>query len=187
MVTNMPDIHRLIHMSSRCAAALLVICGQPATSAGTDCAAAGGDHAATVSGARRSDADPAYTLAQWIDALAVAESGNREWIAHQDRDGGYNYGCLQFRERTFRHFVTKFNLAPNAERDEVMNLIYDCAFQKRLALRMLRESPENWKHWKKTARRIGLPPGASAACDADVAPVIRPLSEIKDRSTSQQP
>jgi hypothetical protein len=68
-----------------------------------------------------------------------------------------------------------------------MNLIYDCAFQKRLALRMLRESPENWKHWKKTARRIGLPPGASAACDADTAPAIRPLSEIKDRSTSQQP
>jgi hypothetical protein len=35
----MRDIHRLIHMSSRCAAALLVICGQPATSAEADCAA----------------------------------------------------------------------------------------------------------------------------------------------------
>jgi hypothetical protein len=166
----MRDIHRLIHVSSRCAAAFLVICGQPATSGETDCAAAGGDRAAAVSGARRSDADPAQTLAQWIDTLAIAESGNREWIAHQDRDGGYNYGCLQFRERTFRHFVRKFNLAPNAEPDAVMNLIYDCAFQKRLALRMLRENPENWKHWKKTVRQIGLPPGAIAACDADTAP-----------------
>src|SRR6266403_343320 len=163
----MRDFHRLIHMSSRCAAAFLVVWGQPATPGGTDCAAAVGDHTATVSAAPHSPADPAQTLAQWIEALAIAESGNREWIAHQDRDGGYNYGCLQFRERTFRHFVRKFNLAPNAEPDAVMNLIYDCAFQKRLALRMLRENPENWKHWKKTVRQIGLPPGAIAACDAD--------------------
>jgi hypothetical protein len=184
VTTSMRDIHRLIHMSSRCAAAFLVICGQPATSGETDCIATGGDDTGALSAAPRSAADPAPTLAQWIDALAVAESGNREWIAHQDRDGGYNYGCLQFRERTFRHFVTKFNLVPNAEQDEVMNLIYDCAFQKRLALRMLRENPENWKHWKKTVRRIGLPPGASAACDADTAP---PLSEIKDRGRSHQP
>ena len=166
----MCDIHRLIQMSSRCAAAFLFFCGHPPAFGETDCAVASGDHAAAVSGARRSDADPAQTLAQWIDTLAIAESGNREWIAHQDRDGGYNYGCLQFRERTFRHFVMKFNLAPNAEPGEVMNLIYDCAFQKRLALRMLRENPENWKHWKKTVRRIGLPPGASAACDVDIAP-----------------
>jgi hypothetical protein len=165
----MRDIHRLIHISSRGAAAFLVIWGQPAVPGETDCAPAGGDHAAAVSAAR-SGADTGQALAQWIEALAAAESGNREWISHQDRDGGYNYGCLQFRERTFRHFVGKFNLAPNAEPDEVMNLIYDCAFQKRLALRMLRDNPENWKHWRKTVRRIGLPPGADAACDADTAP-----------------
>lgn len=166
----MRGIHRLVHTSSRCAAAFLVIWSQRATPGETDCAAGSGNHAATVSGARRSGADPARTLAQWIDALADAESGNREWIAHQDRDGGYNYGCLQFRERTFRHFVRKFNLAPNAESDSVMNLIYDCAFQKRLAQRMIRENPENWKHWKKTVRRIGLPPGTGAVCDTDAAP-----------------
>ena len=182
----MCDIHRLIHMSSRCAAAFLVICSQPATPGEPGCGAASSDHAATVSGAQRSGAGPAQTLAQWIDALAVAESGNREWIAHQDRDGGYNYGCLQFRETTFRHYVTKFNLAPNSERAEVMNLIYDCAFQKRLVLRMLRENPENWKHWKKTARRIGLPPGVSTACE-DTVPPSRPLPQIKEPSTSQQP
>ena len=148
----------------------------------TDCAA-GGDHAAAISAAPRYPAGPGETLARWIDALALAESGNRDWIAHQDRDGGYNYGCLQFRERTFRRFVRKFNLAPNAEPDEVMHLIYDCAFQKRLALSMLQDNVENWKHWKKTAKRIGLPPGVSAPCDADAAP----LNEMKDRSTSHQP
>ena len=179
----MRDIHRLIHLSSRCIAVSLVVCCQPAMPGETNCAVAGDDNAPTTSAAPRS-AGPAQTLAQWVDALAIAESGNRDWIAHQDRDGGYNYGCLQFRERTFRHFVRKFNLAPNAQPDEVMNLIYDCAFQKRLALRMLRANVENWKHWKKTARRIGLPPGATDACDEDTAP---PLSGTKDRSTSQQP
>lgn len=177
----MHDIHRLIRLSSRCVAVSLVVCCQPALPGQTDCV---DGRAAATSAASASAADPGRTLVQWIDALANAESGNREWIAHQDRDGGYNYGCLQFREKTFRHFVKKFNLAPKAEPDEVMNLIYDCAFQKRLALRMLRENVENWKHWKKTARRIGLPPGATDACDGDTTP---PLSDTKDRSTSQQP
>ena len=176
----MRDIHRLIHPSATCVAVFLVFCCQPAMPGETNCV---DGRAAAILTTPPSAAEPAPTLAQWIDALAVAESGNRDWIAHQDRDGGYNYGCLQFREKTFRHFVRKFKLAPDAEPDEVMTLIYDCAFQKRLALRMLRDNPDNWKHWKKTARRIGLPPGVSAACDPDPAP----LSETKDRSTSQQP
>ena len=154
----MRTIHRLIHLSSRCVAVFLILCCQSAISAETDCAAVGSGRAAGISAAPPAAADKARTLAQWIDALAIAESGNRDWIAHQDRDGGYNYGCLQFRERTFRHFVKKFNLAADADPDEVMNLIYDCAFQKRLALHMLRDNVQNWKHWKKTARRIGLPP-----------------------------
>jgi hypothetical protein len=104
------------------------------------------------------DAEP--VLEKWIDTLARAESGNRQWIVHQDHDGGYNFGCLQFRERTFRFYVEKFKLAPTAGPAEVMDLIYDCAFQKRLALRMIRENPDNWKHWKKTVGRIGLPPGS---------------------------
>jgi len=151
----------------------------------TECAAAGSGRAAAISTAPGSAAEPGQTLAQWVDALAVAESGNREWIAHQDRDGGYNYGCLQFRERTFRHFVRKFNFAPGAQPDEVMNLMYDCAFQKRLALRMLRQNPENWKHWKKTARRIGLPPGAVDGCDADNA-LPRAKRRIETRAVSHE-
>ncbi|HXJ43283.1 MAG TPA: hypothetical protein VNH18_28640 [Bryobacteraceae bacterium] len=177
----MRDIHRLIYLSSRCVAVSLVVCCPPLMFGETNCVAAGDGHAAEIPAARRSATEPSLALAQWIDALAIAESGNRDWIAHQDRDGGYNYGCLQFRERTFLHFVKKFKL--DADPDEVMNLIYDCAFQKRLALDMLRDNPDNWKHWKKTARRIGLPPRVSAACDPDPTP----LSETKDRSTSPQP
>ena len=100
-------------------------------------------------------------LKKWLAALSFAESGNRDWIVHRDRDGRYYYGCLQFREKTFRFFVQKFNLGPTAEDTEVMDLIFDCGFQKRLAALMIRDNPENWKHWRTTVqRRIGLPPGA---------------------------
>jgi hypothetical protein len=97
-------------------------------------------------------------LTKWLNALSFAESGNRPQIVHQDRDGRLYYGCLQFRERTFRFYVKKFNLAPNAQAAEVMALIYDCRFQKRLATRMIHDNPDNWKHWRYTVERIGLPP-----------------------------
>jgi hypothetical protein len=141
-----------------------MFCGQCSQAEGAGQAASGTDLATgpTAEPGSGAGGEPAM-LRKWIDALAVAESGNRPWIVHQDRDGGSNYGCLQFRERTFRVFVKKFNLAPNAQPDEVMNLIYDCGFQKRLAARMIRKNCENWKHWRKTVERIGLPPGATCA------------------------
>jgi len=98
-------------------------------------------------------------LDQWLDALASAESGNRAWVVVRDEDGGYNYGCLQFREKTFRAYVRRYNLAPGLNQDEVMGLAYNCSFQKQLAARMIRENPNNWKHWKKSVlEKVGLPP-----------------------------
>jgi hypothetical protein len=109
-------------------------------------------------------------LKKWIAALSFAESGNRDWIVHRDRDGRYYYGCLQFREKTFRYFVQKFNLGATTEDAEVMDLIFDCAFQKRLAAQMIHDNPENWKHWRTTVqRRIGLPPGAKMPLESSVA------------------
>jgi hypothetical protein len=99
-------------------------------------------------------------LGEWIEALAVAESGNRGWIVHQESDGRNYYGCLQFSEKTFRHFAKKYRLVQANEPEVFMNFIYDCSLQKRLAARMIRENPENWKHWRKSVERIGLPPGA---------------------------
>ena len=105
-------------------------------------------------------------LGKWLDALSFAESGNREWIVHRDLDGRLYYGCLQFREKTFRFFVQKYDLAPKVEGSETMDLIYDCEFQKRLAARMIRQNPANWKHWRNTVGRIGLPPGAVVASES---------------------
>ena len=98
-------------------------------------------------------------LEHWIDALAIAESGNRERLVHRDRDGQLYYGCLQFQPRTFRVYVRKFHLLPHANRQEMMSRIYDCAFQKQLATLMIRSDPAGWKHWRGTVEnRVGLPP-----------------------------
>ena len=98
-------------------------------------------------------------LEHWIDALAIAESGNRERLVHRDRDGQLYYGCLQFQPRTFRLYVRKFHLLPHANRKEMMSRIYDCAFQKQLATLMIRSDPAGWKHWRGTVEnRVGLPP-----------------------------
>jgi|SRR5579872_2702289 len=109
---------------------------------------------------------PPRRLRSWLNALSFAESGNRPWIVHQDRDGRFYYGCLQFRAETFQYYVKKFDFAPDAQDVEVMDLIYDCAFQKRLAARMIGDDPENWKHWRNTVGRIGLPPGAAKVTEA---------------------
>lgn len=103
--------------------------------------------------------EPAVTLDQWLDTLAVAESGNRPHIVHRDRDGQLYYGCLQFKESTFRVYVRKFHLLPKTERSEVMAHIYDCRLQKHLAALMLRDDPNTWKYWRYTVeKRVGFPP-----------------------------
>ena len=111
------------------------------------------------------------SLENWIDALAAAESGNRERLVHRDRDGQLYYGCLQFRPRTFRAYVRRFHLLTNASRDELMSRIYDCGFQKHLAGLMLRNDPATWKNWRRTVEnRVGLPPLAGAAFRPAEAP-----------------
>jgi hypothetical protein len=149
--------HRWIRPSAILAFAVVVLLCQVSRLNGSE---------GLVSGA---DKDERF-LKKWLAALSFAESGNREWIVHRDRDGRYYYGCLQFREKTFRFFVQKFNLGPTTEDAEVMDLIFDCAFQKQLAALMIRDNPENWKHWRTTVqRRIGLPPGAKMLAESAIA------------------
>ena len=142
---RMRTFHRLTRFGLILAAAAIAVWGESAPASSTT---------------------PAHkNLKKWLDALSLAESGNRAGIMHKDRDGRYYYGCLQFRERTFRYFVSKYSLA-DSDVTDVMELIYDCAFQKRVAARMIRDDPDNWKHWRNSTKRIGLPPGATPAPEA---------------------
>src|SRR5436309_15272726 len=112
--------------------ALFVISGPSSHADAADVHASGVEKETYLSAKPGSEAPVPRNLRQWIDKLAFAESGNRKWVVHQDLDGGYNYGCLQFRARTFAHYVGKYNLAPESGEKEVLDLLYDCSFQKRL-------------------------------------------------------
>jgi hypothetical protein len=161
-------------MTQKLAAAFFFVSCQLALAWAPDSAGPVGDLA--TPSVERANVRAQRSLRQWLDRLSFAESTNREWITHQDRDGRNYYGCLQFRESTFRFFVKKYNLAPDAEESEVMDLMFDCEFQKRVAGHMLRDNPENWKHWKFTVGRIGLPPGARPRQDESAA--IRPNTAV---------
>jgi hypothetical protein len=151
--------------SSLVAAVIIIVSTQCSQVNGDDGCGSGTGNQAPVSTAAAPRASQQRILEKWLDVLSFAESGNRARIVHQDLDGRYYYGCLQFRVKTFRFFVDKFGLAPNLEGSDIMDLIYDCAFQKRLAVRMILDNPENWKHWRKTVGRIGLPPGATSTLE----------------------
>jgi hypothetical protein len=158
--------HRSARMRSRFVAAVLVIVWTQCSQVNGDGGCTSGtNNDAPVSAAAPPDTRQQRTLEKWLDALSLAESGNRARIAHQDLDGRYYYGCLQFRVKTFRFFVDRFGLTPNPAGSDFMDLIYDCGFQKRLAVRMILDNPENWKHWRGTVQRIGLPPGPNSASD----------------------
>lgn len=99
-------------------------------------------------------------LDQWIEQLVTKESNGKANIKIVDRNGYFSYGCLQFQMRTFREYVRKYNLLPEAEDEELKNMIYDCEFQKYLAKKMLEDNPDNWRHWHTSvvAKKLGLPP-----------------------------
>ena len=99
----------------------------------------------------------------WINELVQKESEGRADIKILDSNGRYSYSCLQFQEQTFRFYVERYNLLPGVEYAEVMNWIYDCEFQKLIALKMLEEDHNNYLHWRTSVlkRGLGLPPKRS--------------------------
>ena len=136
------------------ATAAFVLCGHAQEPQAASPARETADQAQTVS-----PEEPDDRLETWLDKLAFAESGNRPRLVHRDRDGQLYYGCLQFHAKTFRVYVRRFHLLPKSSRAEMMGRIYDCAFQKRLAAMMIRDDPDNWKHWRRTVeKRVGMPP-----------------------------
>ena len=89
-------------------------------------------------------------LDNWIEDLVQAESNGREDIIILDVNNRYSRGCLQFQDATFEHYTKRYGIEGD---------IMDCGFQKRLARLMIKENPDNWKHWWNSVRhKVGLPP-----------------------------
>src|SRR3990167_1384493 len=103
------------------------------------------------------ESDP---LTDYINELAVYECRNcPPKYDRVDSNGELSYSCLQFQERTFREQVAKYDMLPDIEPHEIMNLFYDCSFQKKLAVMMLQENPKFIWRWKTSVLRgLGLPP-----------------------------
>ena len=98
-------------------------------------------------------------LAGWLDKLAARESDGKANLKVLDHNHQYSYGCLQFQMPTFKSYVHKYNLLPEAEDKELENMIYDCDFQKNLARLMIQDDYGNWRNWYISAtQKIGLPP-----------------------------
>lgn len=91
-------------------------------------------------------------LSHWVDKLAVKENCGKGII---DVNGEWSRGKLCFQKRTFDNYSKEFD-------------VYD---QKELAIAMIKDDYNNWKHWRcstiKDTERcpkntwespIGLPP-----------------------------
>lgn len=94
----------------------------------------------------------------WIDKLVEYESCPVEGMI--DRNRKMSYGCLCFQETTFEVYTRLYNLLPEAEDQELINMIGDCEFQKMLVRKMIEDNYNNWTHWYASVvkRGLGKPP-----------------------------
>lgn len=100
-------------------------------------------------------------LDSWIDSLSrTCENQTQDPdLRILDSNGRYSYGMLMFQADTWNRYVTKFNLLPDAEPAEYINLINDGALQKRLAKLMIEDNYEAWRNWTNcTLHKVGMPP-----------------------------
>lgn len=97
------------------------------------------------------------TLDTWLDKLETYENCPVEGMI--DTNHKKSYGCLCFQENTFRVYTKLYNFLPEAEDQELMNMIGDCPFQKSLAKKMIQDNYLNYPHWITSVKRgANLPP-----------------------------
>lgn len=95
-------------------------------------------------------------VAEWVDKLGEHENCPPEGIIDSNKKRSYGKFCYQV--ETFKMFVKRYNMLPQAEDKEVLNFISDDTFQKELTVRVIRDNPKNWTHWFTSTKKIGPPP-----------------------------
>lgn len=94
-------------------------------------------------------------LETFLDKLAECESQGNDYAKVLDTNSKYSYGRYQFQRQTWEMALAKYNLAPQAEPAEYINLIFDGELQRKAAELMLKEK-DGWKHWTVCSKRIGV-------------------------------
>jgi hypothetical protein len=93
---------------------------------------------------------------EWVEGLVDKECKNCPPLFKRiDDNGKYSYSCLQYQEATFVADVKHYKLLPNAEDQEIMNFIYDCPFQKQLAVVTILDNAWYASRWKTTVEDRG--------------------------------
>jgi hypothetical protein len=93
---------------------------------------------------------------EWVDGLAEKECKDCPPLFKRiDDNGKYSYSCLQYQEATFVADVKYYDLLPYAEDQEIMNWIYDCQFQKQLAVVTILDNPKYASKWRTTVEDRG--------------------------------
>lgn len=101
-------------------------------------------------------AEPEDKLGALIEQLAICESGGLATALNPQDGGSRSVGVLQFKDQTFLHYAQRYTLFPNAEKEEILNFLWDADYQKLLARKMLEENPNNWTHWRICGSKVGL-------------------------------
>lgn len=73
------------------------------------------------------------------DLISCESQGNERALNPKDRNGLPSYGLLQFQEATLRSVIKEFDLLPDIEDKEVLNVIYDGNLQIKAFLAMYGE------------------------------------------------
>ena len=102
-------------------------------------------------------------LEEWLFRLSRGENCPPEgiWDVHS-----FSYGRYCYKKGTFLGFVRLYNLMPQAEDNEVFNMMGDPKFQDILTRAVFENNPKDRVHWRNTVlgneklgiKGIGLPP-----------------------------
>ena len=84
-------------------------------------------------------------LDRLIDQLAWCESRNNEKAINPRDPQTASLGLLQFKEDTFWRYNKVYEVLPDLERAEVINVIFDGETQRKLAKLIIKDG--GWKNW----------------------------------------
>lgn len=84
--------------------------------------------------------------------LANCESNNNPKAINPNDGGSPSYGLYQWKVDSFYRYNQKYEILPDLERQEVMNIIYDPDIQTKLTRRVLEDG--GWRNWKNCWKKI---------------------------------
>lgn len=107
---------------------------------------------------------PAITKEQefWLAKLRNCESGNNSLALNKvDKNGRSSKSLYQFQDKTWRHYIQKYDLWNWREWDnaDYENAIWDGWYQEMVIRKMLNDKNVNFKtEFPTCIKRLGLPP-----------------------------